>query len=193
MTRPFRFIVSGLALSGCLIAQPYRLVVIHGESMSPTYGSGQFVLSSRFDSSFHRGEAVVFNHEGETLVKRVAFLPGDKILEFKFLEHWIAPANDFLLARMEARGLPSRYVAIPPDRLYVLGDNAPESVDSRTFGPIPVSSVIGEVLDAPRPDRISGFAGAAELDGPTRETFRKQPLSPVELSKVKLSDRAGVD
>ena len=34
---------------------------------------------------------------------------------------------------------------VPPDRLYLLGDNPAQSRDSRAFGPVPVDSVIGTV------------------------------------------------
>jgi signal peptidase I len=30
--------------------------------------------------------------------------------------------------------------------LYLLGDNRTDSVDSRTFGPVPVPSVVGRVV-----------------------------------------------
>lgn len=162
--------------------------------MNPTYKSGQIVLATRLRSDIQRGQAVVFRQDGETMVKRVAFLPGDRIEEFKYLGDWFVPPNDFALARMKSRGVPSRYLTVPPDHLYVLGDNFEGSVDSRTFGPIPDSCVLGEVLGAPQPDRIHGFAGVAEhVDGGTRVTYRKLPLSHALLSKVKLADRVGVD
>ena len=35
---------------------------------------------------------------------------------------------------------------VPAGDVFVLGDNRPDSVDSRTFGPIPVSRITGRVL-----------------------------------------------
>ena len=36
--------------------------------------------------------------------------------------------------------------AVPEDYIFVIGDNPSESVDSRTFGFVPVSNVTGKVI-----------------------------------------------
>ena len=43
------------------------------------------------------------------------------------------------------------------DRLYVLGDNPKESTDSRTFGAVPRSKVLGRVVARipPEPERLN--------------------------------------
>ena len=72
-------------------------------------------------------------------------------------------AGDWILIRRTRRVRPDHVIAAPdprePDRLmikrlarptpegwWVLGDNRAHSTDSRTFGPVPVESVIGRVL-----------------------------------------------
>jgi type IV secretory pathway protease TraF len=35
---------------------------------------------------------------------------------------------------------------IPPGSVYLLGDNAGSSLDSRTFGPVPAGEVVGRVV-----------------------------------------------
>ncbi len=177
MKRPISLVVLGVAIVSAILAQPYRLVMIHGPSMSPTFESGNLVLSSRVVPSLRHGDVVVFQHDGETLVKRIAFVPGDRILEFKFRGQWIAPGNDFLLAVAANRHYAQRATTIPAGKIYVLGDNSDESVDSRTFGPVPTSSIIGRVLDEPKPQLIVGFAGATVLDEKTAKLVtRKAPL-----------------
>jgi signal peptidase I len=41
---------------------------------------------------------------------------------------------------------PDASVTVPPDRFFVMGDNRLKAVDSRYFGPIAVSSIIGKKL-----------------------------------------------
>jgi signal peptidase I len=47
----------------------------------------------------------------------------------------------------------SRPERVPPGHLFVLGDNRGHSDDSRSFGPIPIASVLGRVLHWTRPSR----------------------------------------
>jgi len=46
---------------------------------------------------------------------------------------------------------------VPPGHVFVVGDNAPSSIDSRYFGPLPESCIVGRV----RPLSRSLFARAS--------------------------------
>jgi signal peptidase I len=90
--------------------------------MSPTYRAGDRVLVHRYayrTGSPAAGDIVVVRdpeHRGRVLIKRVARDPG------------CGHAND------------------APDVVYVLGDNTEASRDSRHFGPVPRSQVLGRVI-----------------------------------------------
>ena len=75
-----KFMVSCLiSLLACLsfYLQPYKLVVIIGESMMPTLRNGQVVLAKR-ESKYNRGDIVVIRDtESNIIVKRIIFRPGD--------------------------------------------------------------------------------------------------------------------
>jgi signal peptidase I len=151
--------------------------------MSPTFESGTVIVTSRLAPEFKHGDVVVFVRNGETLVKRVAFLPGDRILELGFRGRWLIPQNDFLLSVASKDHYAKRHTLIHDGQLYVLGDNEAVSLDSRSFGPIPISSVLGKVLARSRPELVDGFAGSSIFDDrSSRFVTRSVPL-PTALAK----------
>ena len=105
-----------------------------------------------------RGQIVVFDApraalvacgtgEGTTFVKRLVGLPGDRIslrngvvyVDGKRLaEPYVAPKR---------RGDETRtFARVPAGRYFFLGDNRTGSCDSRVWGTVPRSSLIGPVL-----------------------------------------------
>ena len=134
---------------------PVRPLVICGTSMQPTLRNGQWCVLDRRLSPVKpicRGEIVCFRVQGETCVKRVYALGGDSVWT---LASDLAPATvpapadlprlQRLLERFPAAGRLVR-IDVPPGMLYVLGDGAAVSRDSRDFGPVPCTAVIGRVL-----------------------------------------------
>jgi nickel-type superoxide dismutase maturation protease len=71
--------------------------------------------------------------------------PGDRVLVLRLR---VRPGDVVALRdpRDEARTILKRVTAVDGDELTVLGDNAAASTDSRTFGPVPRSSVLGRVV-----------------------------------------------
>jgi signal peptidase I len=138
------------------VAVPLRPTVVLGHSMTPTLRPGGFyVLNTRYyrHHPLKCGDIVVFRHGGETLTKRIYALPGERLLLLQYddgvgneiVEAWQAPA----LRRLErAHRLPERHLqalTVPPGQCFVVGDNRPMSYDSRTFGCIPQSEILGRV------------------------------------------------
>lgn len=100
----------------------FTLSVVKGKSMEPTFHDGQVVLVGKGGLLFgplKRGDVVVFTRNGQLLVKRVVALPYET-----------APDG----------------TRVPANHVYVVGDNLEVSEDSRAFGPIPLSSIVGKVL-----------------------------------------------
>lgn len=125
--------------------QPFRPFVVEGNSMSPTLASGQWLVGKSRPKQISRGDVIVFRHGSETMIKRVAFLPGDRIERYRFIGEWKLPYNSVMREAMVRRGLPRWDLIVPPESLYVVGDNIAESVDSRTYGAIPMSDVLAIV------------------------------------------------
>jgi signal peptidase I len=101
----------------------------------------------------HRGDVVVFHRPPgveapeSVLIKRVIGLPGEQVSghggqvwigDRPLEESYVNPAchgtTDFAA------------VTVPSGRYFMMGDNRCNSSDSRVFGPIPKSSIIGRAF-----------------------------------------------
>jgi signal peptidase I len=128
--------------------------------MSPTFGSGQIVLGKLHPRQIRRGSVVVFRRGGETMVKRVAFLPEDRIDQFFFAGEWKMASNELSHDALVRRKTPHRDFVIPEGRVFVLGDNFYESVDSRVYGTVSMKDIVAVVNDASEGE--SWFSGVHE-------------------------------
>jgi len=151
----FRKFVGVATLVGTVIgtiAVPYRPVVFVGHSMEPTYSNLSFATTAPFDGVLDKGDVVIVDRPDGRIIKRVALLPGDKLFQFWDGNRW----TDLQLATgPKYRGPLVRTVPIPEGYVYVLGDNRNSSVDSRCFGPVPLSQIERKVVDAkPLPDDL---------------------------------------
>lgn len=154
---------------------------IDGSSMEPNLHSRELVLVEKWTYLFHapaRGDVVIFKappDPSEDYVKRVIGLPGDVITVrgttvivngVPLNETYIDPNN---------QGVPNGAheitdEVIPANDYFVLGDNRAVSSDSRIWGFVPRSAIIGRAAlvywplsqanDGPLPDVSAVFAGA---------------------------------
>lgn len=144
----FRIIAEPI-LVACVLALAVRGVAriysVPSESMSPTLRPGDHIVVTRYLSDRPgRGDVVVFRHPAgrDLAVKRVVGIPGDLVesregrlhISGRMLEEPYA-------AEMGLMHIPPQLV--PAGHLFVLGDNRNDSWDSRHWGPLPDSMVVG--------------------------------------------------
>lgn len=94
--------------------------------------------------SLARGDVVVLEPpggDGERYVKRIVALPGDIVRE----DSGTVFVNNHPVARAHTAPDPHRWI-VPPDHYFVMGDNTDHSFDSRMFGSVPQSRIIGRVV-----------------------------------------------
>jgi signal peptidase I len=128
-----------------------RAWVVDGPSMQPNLYYGQHVMMEKVTYHFfhgpRRGDVVVVDvsDSEEPLIKRVIGLPGETIevrggqvhIDGKPLdEPWIE--------------YPATYdyppTTVPALHVFIMGDNRPNSRDSRSFGPVHVDQIRGRAL-----------------------------------------------
>jgi signal peptidase I len=142
-----------------LFVTTYCMGVVRGASMEPTYQDGQVVLVRRrtpFNPGLKQNDVVLLQRDrGEVIIKRIFRLPGEEIgLDYPYLISTVEPRGlkDYYEQQSVTtpQGKSTRYF-VPEGYIVVLGDNPEVSEDSRFFGPVPISSIIGTVVDAPPP------------------------------------------
>ena len=149
-------------LAGLVRAFGFQTFWIPSSSMVPTLGVyDRIVVQKAFFSwrDVHEGEIVVFGHppldhcpgpQGD-LVKRVIALPGQTIyssgnsiyVNGRRLAESYLPHDDPLGPPIASRQHPYH---VPTGEFYLLGDNRADSCDSRYWGPVTGSSIIGKVV-----------------------------------------------
>jgi signal peptidase I len=128
---------------------------IPSDSMDPTLKVHDRVLVNKLSYKLHdvhRGDIVVFSKppnevsDIKDLVKRVIGLPNETVeghdnhifINGKQLDEKYLPAG--------TRTSTFDPVKVPSGRVWVMGDNRTRSEDSRVFGPIRESSIVGRVF-----------------------------------------------
>lgn len=146
-------LIAGLvlvALAGrAFVAEPFS---IPSDSMAPTLVAGDHVLVSKLPEAGTtpaRGDLVVFEApgSGEIVLKRVVALSGEEVgiedgrlvVDGKIRRESYADPDDI-------DGVYFGPVVVERGAFFVLGDNRLDSVDSREFGAVPESAVIGRVV-----------------------------------------------
>jgi signal peptidase I len=152
-------IVHRAVLAGTILLFVHLFVVtivpIRGDSMAPTIADGTYILVDQLSPllrSFSRGEIVAFRYPlnpKQRFIKRTVGLPHESIIVRGGQVSVQRPGDAELIRLREpylSPGIVTRgdvsYVVGPIDYV-VLGDNREVSLDSRTFGPISESYILG--------------------------------------------------
>lgn len=146
----FRLIVEPMAIAIVLaffVRATLRLYVIPSSSMAPTLLAGDHIVVTpyRFSSTPRRGDVIVFRSPRsaeQLMIKRVVGTPGDLVETRggRVIVRGHAVAEPYVAAQASTFVAPQ---IIPADSYFVLGDNRSDSLDSRSWGALPRSFVLG--------------------------------------------------
>jgi signal peptidase I len=139
------------------LIQPFY---VKGASMEPNFYNNEYLIIDEITYRLHqpqRGDIIVFRYPKdpqEYFIKRVIGLPGEEVQikdggimifnstnpnGFNLKETYLDP-------ELKTNSLTQEKIALGNNEYYVLGDNRNQSKDSRSFGPVDKSFIIGRVL-----------------------------------------------
>lgn len=128
----------------------FRLYRVQGQSMAPALRQGDYVLVRAFSNLGRppqRGDIVVVARTGESHLKRIVGLPGERLVftEGTLLVDGARLREPYLRGLPPYLGLETCEFSLPSDAYFVMGDNRPHSTDSRHFGPVARSAIESKV------------------------------------------------
>ncbi|HEY5155422.1 MAG TPA: signal peptidase I [Acidimicrobiales bacterium] len=155
--------VVAVGLMALVQATSFQAFRIPSDSMVPTLEKGDRVLVNKWSYRLHdvrRGDIVVFDKPNDPaitedhLIKRVIGLPGEVVtiengevvIDGRVLIEPYLPAGTVTSAVGTHPCIPDVPCVIPDGQVWVMGDNRGFSRDSRWFGPIPESLIVGRAF-----------------------------------------------
>ena len=148
-------------------------------SMEPTILPGGH-LAVAPGRDVRRGDVIVLQRPGDgALVKRVIGLAGDRVACCNAKGQIAVNGKPLYEAYISRSGPPSErgFAAIlGPGQMWVMGDNRTLSMDSREWGPLPVSDIVGRVA--------AKGTGRTVVTLRTPETFVADGLAPPDHRSI---------
>ena len=142
--------ISALLILAVIFLCMMQTVTVYGTSMVPTLQNGDRLLISRGTAPYEVGDIVIIDrYVQEPLIKRVMAMPGDTL---DIGSNGEVYRNGVLLTEPYIQGQTfpldvTGVITVPEGYVFVMGDNRPASLDSRSneVGLISLEDVVGKV------------------------------------------------
>lgn len=130
----------------------FRVVTVDGPSMKPTLQNGDKLIVSAWGYEPKKGDIVVLTgaeNYNDPIVKRIIALGGDVVdINFTTGEVYVNGSEEDYSDELTTQQFDIAFpITVPEGCVFVLGDNRPDSLDSRStkIGCIDERSIIGKV------------------------------------------------
>ncbi|MFC4075489.1 signal peptidase I [Salinithrix halophila] len=132
---------SGAIFCALILFSFYDWNVIMGPSMKPTLEPENIILIKRNPRHIQRGDIVSFQIKEKDVpyIKRVVAMEGDRV---EGRNHQLYVNGRSVQKNVSAFSA----LVVPKDHVFLMGDNADQSIDSRDFGPVSIQSVSDQAV-----------------------------------------------
>jgi signal peptidase I len=103
----------------------FRVIKIQGNSMYPTLKNNTFAIADKYLHklfAIQKGDILLLKIDNKEVVKKIVGFPGETII------------------------IDSNTIELSKDEIYIIGENLSESIDSREYGPVKLSNILGKVV-----------------------------------------------
>jgi signal peptidase I len=156
-----------------LISFIFQSYQVDGPSMQTTLNNSDRLLVWKLPKTWaritghnyvpNRGDVIIFVERGladlsqpggKQLIKRVIGLPGERVVVKdnvvtvynKQYPDGFSPDKTLPYGKVITDTTNNVDITIPDGRIFVMGDNRPNSLDSRSFGPVDLNDVVGKLI-----------------------------------------------
>lgn len=166
-------LLAALILAWGLISFVFQSYQVDGPSMQTTLQNSDHLVVWKVPRTLaritghayvpNRGDIIVFNEPGladygqgsnKQLIKRVIGLPGDRVvvkdgsitIYNKQHPNGFDPDKTMPYGKVIPTTSGNIDITLGSNQIFVCGDNRPDSLDSRVFGPVDVNNVVGKLV-----------------------------------------------
>ena len=151
-----------IVIFGAIFATIYLFIAqfhkVSGNSMVPTLHTGDYLITEKVSYKFRnpeRGEIIVLQNprdESQDFIKRIIAVPGDTI---QITNNTLYINNQILRESYLPKDTPTHsgafvtegsLIKVASNQYFVFGDNREHSSDSRDWGPVTKSEIVGRAL-----------------------------------------------
>jgi signal peptidase I len=180
----------------------FEIGEVSGESMQNSLLDGDKIRFDKSVANYSRGDIITAKHpkvDNEKVIKRIVGLPGEEIeiigskviitpkgeYESKYIIESYLSDQQYTFQESFYSSIYIPKIKVPDNHFFLLGDNRINSIDSRDYGPVNKSNIIGNaaVAFSKSNDKIRNTAAEFGWVGLERAKYKFVPITPLEQDK----------
>lgn len=137
-----------LLIIGLLFFLNFAIIMVDGNSMSPTLKNEQLIICRKRKRNLKIGDIVAYKkpNSNTLVIKRIVGVGGDtlKIKGQKlYVNNSLCTDYPYIISDQGCLDIP---YTVPQNSIFCMGDNANQSTDSRSYGSVSINRILGVII-----------------------------------------------